>query len=76
MKTCYYCGSTGKELRPYGPGGSDVCFPCAMETPEREAEAKSIFGVLTDMTGSLGVTLIGTEQGPINVDIEDIEKMK
>ncbi len=33
---CDDCGEIA-ELRPYGPGGSVVCFECAMKTPE-EAE--------------------------------------
>ncbi len=33
---CDDCGKV-KELRPYGPGGSVVCFQCAMED---EAGAK------------------------------------
>lgn len=30
---CDSCGGIG-ELRPYGPGGSTVCFGCAMNDPE------------------------------------------
>lgn len=49
---CHHCGGApgdpgadGKpiELRPYGPGGADVCFPCATETPEREQVAEWAF---------------------------------
>lgn len=65
---CYYCGPTDRELRPYGPGGSTVCFPCATATPEREAAAHGAFGALLDATSTLGLTAIGTEAGPINVD--------
>lgn len=68
MGTCHYCGPTDRELRPYGPGGSDVCFPCAMETPEREAAAKAAFGVQLDAAEAvspLGVAAIGTGDGPV-----------
>lgn len=27
---CIHCGSSKRELRPYGPRGADVCFPCVM----------------------------------------------
>ena len=30
---CDGCGRT-EELRPYGPGGSVVCFDCAMKDPK------------------------------------------
>lgn len=30
---CEACGKM-EELRPYGPGGSCVCYECAMKTPE------------------------------------------
>lgn len=40
--SCRYCHATG-DLRPYGPKGSWVCFPCATSTPERNEEAKKQF---------------------------------
>lgn len=73
-RSCYYCGPTDKELRPYGPGGSTVCFPCATATPEREQAAAGAYGALLDATTSLGLTAIGTDAGPVNVDAEDIEQ--
>jgi hypothetical protein len=72
--TCHYCGPTQAELRPYGPGGSSVCFPCATATPEREQAAAGRFGALLDMTTSIGPAMVGTEQGPVNVDVEDIQR--
>jgi hypothetical protein len=68
MSACHYCGPTDRELRPYGPGGSWVCFPCATATPEREQLAGSAFGALLDATVSVapgGVVQIGTKTGPI-----------
>lgn len=51
--TCHYCGKPENfpaaegteqvELRPYGPGGAPVCFPCATETPERTAQTEDAF---------------------------------
>ncbi len=36
---CQYC-KTIEALRPYGPGRSMVCYPCATSTPERWAQAE------------------------------------
>lgn len=67
MRTCHYCGSSEKELRPYGPGGNDVCFPCMKASPEREAQAKAAFGALLDASEQIspsGVVAIGEDIGP------------
>lgn len=64
---CHYCGSTDEEMRPYGPGGSAVCFPCATATPEREAATSSAFGALLDAAESIsvsGAVAIGEPGGP------------
>lgn len=51
--TCAYgCGTT-EELRPYGPGGAQVCFHCARETPERMAEAERHMGLRMRAAGPL-----------------------
>lgn len=73
---CHYCQTTEKELRPYGPGGSWVCFPCATETPEREAQAKGAFGALLDGAEAISPSLavrIGTSEGPTPFDPDDID---
>lgn len=63
---CHYCGTTEKELRPYGPGGSNVCFQCAFATPERERETEAAFGSLLDANSMIAdVIQIGSEEGPI-----------
>lgn len=36
-EVCTICGEL-RELRPYGPGGSRICFDCGM-APERKQEA-------------------------------------
>lgn len=67
MPTCHYCQSADKELRPYGPGGADVCFSCAMETPEREQQTANAFGALLDgaaAASETGVVIIGDADGP------------
>lgn len=66
---CHYCGPTDRELRPYGPGGSTVCHPCATATPERERAAQGAYGALLEAAGSLGPVAIGTEAGPVNIDL-------
>ena len=43
MKKCYLCGTAKEELRPYGAKGQDICFSCAMETPERKRETETQF---------------------------------
>lgn len=50
MNGCHYCGTTEAELRPYGPSGSPLCFPCLKADPAREAAAKGNFGALLDAT--------------------------
>lgn len=39
---CDECGEV-RELRPYGPGGRVICFPCLEAHPEWEAEAERRF---------------------------------
>ena len=62
------CGRSGcaGDLRPYGPNGADVCFPCAMETPERKAEASSMFAAQFKACG--GVVVIGESIGPYPIE--------
>lgn len=61
---CHYCG-TEKETRPYGPGGSGICFSCMKESPEREQAAKNTFGTLLDANASIGTgAVVLTESGP------------
>ena len=42
MHRCHYCDCT-TDLRPYGPKGALVCFPCAMREPDRKREAERQF---------------------------------
>lgn len=37
-KLCTVC-NLSEDTRPYGKGGSLICYTCAMATPERQAEA-------------------------------------
>jgi hypothetical protein len=63
---CFYCKSTEKELRPYGPSGATVCFDCAMSTPERALEAEENFTAQLNAAGL--ISIIGEETGPRPLD--------
>ncbi len=66
VRKCYYCGPTKEELRPYGPNGANICFPCMKATPEREEEAKNRFNQALGRASKLApMVLIGTEVGPV-----------
>lgn len=55
---CHYCnelnGPTPRDLRPYGPGGSWICFPCMTGTPERAAAAGQAFSTQLDAADAAG----------------------
>lgn len=61
-KECFYCKTTTDELRPYGPKGTWVCFPCAFATPERTRETESALNAQMKAAGPL--ILLGEETGP------------
>jgi hypothetical protein len=64
---CHYCATTARELRPYGPGGSLICFTCMKASPEREAAAHGALGALLDAAAAIsptGVVAIGDAGGP------------
>lgn len=56
---CHKCGSTDKELRPYGPEGEDVCFSCGMGDLQ---ETERQFGTQLQEAGDVSVL---TEEGPV-----------
>lgn len=70
---CYYC-DTPDDLRPYGPKGAMVCFPCAMETPERKAETERNFSSQLDAAGPVAL-LDGTEAGPYPAKHSELRKL-
>ena len=66
MSTCHYCG-TADGLRPYGPGGTPICFPCMKAAPDRERAAEAAYGALLDANeaiSSTGAVVIGGDAGP------------
>jgi len=44
-RTCTECGEP-KETRPYGKDRAEVCFQCAMRTPESQTRAERAFSAL------------------------------
>lgn len=58
---CCYCDG-GSELRPYGPSGARVCFPCATSTPERNAETNR--QIAAQWSAALSVRPAAIELGP------------
>lgn len=74
--TCFYCGPTDRELRPYGPGGATICFPCMKASPEREAAAGRVFGALLDANDAIspsGIVAIGESSGPRPFDPRELQ---
>ena len=70
-RRCYYCrqlgGNGARELRPYGPGGADVCAGCVLGAgapPEREEQARSRFAVQLGMAGRIAVIDPSEQAGP------------
>lgn len=58
IRTCMYCGLPGgkgpRELRPYGPGGRDVCAECVFNgPPQRKEEAERQLGMRLMHSGTL-----------------------
>lgn len=64
-RSCCYCGSEDEELRPYGPGGKDVCFDCAMGTDERKRQTESSFARQLAMAGPVALIDDRDEAGPV-----------
>ena len=59
---CYVCNSGDEELRPYGPKGEMICYPCMISSPEKEEQARQQFRSQLDACGDSAV--IGTNVGP------------
>lgn len=63
---CATCGRNA-ETRPYGPGGSRVCFPCGTGTPEAEATARAAFAARLEAAPVSVVTDDGIAPMPANL---------
>lgn len=46
------------ELRPYGPGGSMICFSCAFATPETEKQTENNFLTIVEATNAAGLPYV------------------
>ena len=44
-RKCYWCHDSTVDTRPYGPAAAEVCFACAIATPERKAQVEAAFAV-------------------------------
>ena len=62
---CEMCGKpenfpedTKSELRPYGPGGSAICFRCAFSDDASAEQAKANFLALSDATHAIGEPVV------------------
>lgn len=68
-------GDPNTELRPYGPGGSLICFRCAKATPEADARTKATFGALLEANEAVSPTrtTMLTGAGPVAIDGEQID---
>jgi len=69
-RVCYKCnqpnGTGPRELRPYGPGGKDICAECCFADPKLEKEAREQFRKKNSQIEKRGlVPIIGTSSGPI-----------
>ena len=69
---CCLCGKAG-DLRPYGPKGAPICYPCMKSSPIREAEAKKEFDRLKGEHLESGRVTLLTDDGPVpGPRIEDL----
>ncbi len=72
---CYACGRLEQpklvELRPYGPGGALICFPCAMK-PEHLAQTERQFDRALDAAEEASRAdaspVVLTTRGPRSLD--------
>jgi hypothetical protein len=63
---CHYCRAEEPvELRPYGPGGAYVCYPCAT-SPEHEQATIRRYQVQLAAAAVIGggIVTIGVPDGP------------
>lgn len=65
--TCHTCGGefAAHDLRPYGPGGSPICFDCGTGTPEAEARARAAFLAQLAACGPVAVIHADAGDGPV-----------
>lgn len=65
MKTCATCGQL-RDTRPYGKGGTQVCFHCAFKTPEAKAETdRQLEARFVLAEAESNIVIIGGDDGPV-----------
>ncbi len=76
IPVCHHCGDAENfprdpakgrqvELRPYGPGGAQVCFQCAME-PKNKKQTERNYGVQLETNEVVGGgAALLTSDGPV-----------
>jgi hypothetical protein len=72
MSACHYCQQEEGtpipdsdqviELRPYGPGGADVCFDCGT-SPEHKEETMVQMGMIVKQAMQEGKGIVITDKG-------------
>lgn len=68
---CCVCGQSEAEMRPYGPGGAPICFPCATR-PENQAAAERQFMEQFEAAAlKTGGVAVLTKEGPKPVGAVD-----
>lgn len=69
---CTVC-KLSDDVRPYGNDGADICFKCAMATPESKAEAeRQLDKRLTKLKGQ-GPIVFSNEKPPEPLTAENIQ---
>lgn len=63
LHQCYYCFRSDKDLRPYGPNCSFICFSCMKEDSAREQVAINQFTVQVNACDNAAI-IDGTNVGP------------
>jgi len=82
---CHYCQQGEAELgpgalRPYGPGGTAVCFPCVSDEahPEREQAAHDAFTAQINATmaaSPIGGAIVDPDGNLIPATVETLEAL-
>lgn len=75
VRTCSCCGQPedfpadpGSEIRPYGPGGSDICYRCGTSAEHVDETARNFGTVLDGATAAGGGVAVLTDEGPAPFD--------
>jgi hypothetical protein len=71
MKKCFYCEQDKEDIRPYGPGGSYICFDCTISTPEREALAHAQFDLQMEAAAQHSSVVVVGEDGGVRPATQD-----